>query len=265
MGQISIKEYRIYRISLAFWDTRAHNCLMVNLLSTKTPRSSSAELLSSRSAPNLYWCIWWILPRCRTLHMPLLNFMNFLSTQLCSPSRSYWMTAQLSGVPSANLLRVHSVSSSRLLMSMLNMTSPNIKSLGNSTGYRPPIRLRATDQNPLSSPVQSVLSPPHCLLIYPTLPKLTNNKSCYIYLYFFFFQRRIIVGLKIGIYCCICCQFFVLFCFVFVSAVLPQFSVISKFDLSKRHTIWRVQAYFFYYPSKPCNLAHLHTTLFHLI
>jgi len=51
MGQISIKEYRIYRISLAFWDTRAHNCLMLTLSSIRTLRSFPTELLSSRSAP----------------------------------------------------------------------------------------------------------------------------------------------------------------------------------------------------------------------
>jgi len=35
---------------------RAHCWLMVNLSSTRTPRSLSAELLSSRSTPSLYWC-----------------------------------------------------------------------------------------------------------------------------------------------------------------------------------------------------------------
>jgi len=39
------------RMPLAFLATRAHCWLMVNLSSTRTPRSLSAELLSSRSAP----------------------------------------------------------------------------------------------------------------------------------------------------------------------------------------------------------------------
>ncbi|KAJ7411711.1 hypothetical protein BTVI_48726 [Pitangus sulphuratus] len=42
------------RIPLALLDKRMHYWLMVNLLSTKTPRSFSRELLSSMSAANLY-------------------------------------------------------------------------------------------------------------------------------------------------------------------------------------------------------------------
>jgi len=41
------------RIPLAFLAARAHCWLMVNLSPTRTPRSLSAELLSSRSAPSL--------------------------------------------------------------------------------------------------------------------------------------------------------------------------------------------------------------------
>ena len=82
-------------IPLAFLvATRAHGWLMVNLSSTSTPRSLSTELLSSKSAPSLYWCMGLLLPRCRTLHLPLLNFIRFLCAQLSSLSRSRWMTAQ---------------------------------------------------------------------------------------------------------------------------------------------------------------------------
>ena len=42
------------RIRLAFWATRSHCWLMTNQLPTRTPRSFSTELLSSRSAPHLY-------------------------------------------------------------------------------------------------------------------------------------------------------------------------------------------------------------------
>ena len=38
------------------------------------------------------------LPRCRTLPLPLLNLIRFLSAQLSSLSRSCWMAAQPSGV-----------------------------------------------------------------------------------------------------------------------------------------------------------------------
>jgi len=65
------------RIPLAFLAARVHCYLMVNLLSTRTLRSLSKELLSSRSAPSLYWCIGLFLPRCRTLPLPLLNFIRF--------------------------------------------------------------------------------------------------------------------------------------------------------------------------------------------
>ena len=80
------------------------------------------QILSSRSTSHLYWCLQLFLLRCRTLHLPLLNAV---STHL-SFSGSYWMAAQPSGVSSippsfissANLLRVHSVFSSRSLMKM---------------------------------------------------------------------------------------------------------------------------------------------------
>ena len=45
------------RMPLAFLAARTHCWLMVNLSSTRTPRSLSTELLSSRSAPSLYECL----------------------------------------------------------------------------------------------------------------------------------------------------------------------------------------------------------------
>ena len=71
---------------LAFLATRAHCWLVVNLSSASSPRSLSAELLSSRAAPSLYWCMGLFLPRCSTLHLPLLNLNRFLSSQLSSLS-----------------------------------------------------------------------------------------------------------------------------------------------------------------------------------
>ena len=73
------------------------------------------------------------LPMCRTLHLPLLNLIRFLSAQLSSLSRSRWMAAQPSGVSttppslvsSANLLMVHFNSSSRSLLKKLNKTGPS--------------------------------------------------------------------------------------------------------------------------------------------
>jgi len=125
--------------------TKAHCWLTAHLLSTRTPRSFSEELLSSISVPNLYWCMQLFLPTCRTLHLPLLNLIRFLFVQPSSLSRSHWMAVQTSGVSttpfsfvsSANLLRVGSIPLSWSLMKMSN----KILCLENTTTYRPPTRL----------------------------------------------------------------------------------------------------------------------------
>lgn len=49
-------------IPLAFLATVVHCLLMAYLLCTRTPMCSSIELLSSRLAPKLYWCMWLFLP-----------------------------------------------------------------------------------------------------------------------------------------------------------------------------------------------------------
>ena len=97
-------------------------------------------------SPSLYWCMGLFLPRCRTLHLPLLIFIRFLPTQLSSLSRSCWMAAQPSGVSttppsfvsSANLLRVCSVPSSRTSMNKRNKTGPRTEPWGTplATGLR---------------------------------------------------------------------------------------------------------------------------------
>ena len=121
------------RMPLAFLAARAHCWLIVNLSSTRTPRFLSAELLSSRSIPSLYWCMGLFLPRCRTLHLPLLNLIRFLSAQLSSLSRCHWMAAQPAWCiyhssqfcVISKLGEVHSNSSSRSLMNKLNKTGPS--------------------------------------------------------------------------------------------------------------------------------------------
>ena len=100
------------------------------------PTSFFTKLLSSWVATS--WCLGLFFPRCRTLHISLLNFMKFLSAHFSSLSRSLWMAAQLCGVlvtcpsfvSSANLVRLHSVPSSRSLMKVLNRTGPSIYSWG---------------------------------------------------------------------------------------------------------------------------------------
>lgn len=87
---------------------------------TSTPRSLSVELLSSQLSPCLYLCPASFLPRCRTWHLPLRNFMSLLvsllvvqcpslSRSLCKGSQpSRESTAIPSLVSEANLLRMHS-------------------------------------------------------------------------------------------------------------------------------------------------------------
>lgn len=47
--------------------------------------------LPSQSAPSTYWCLWLFLSRCRTLHVPLLNSVRFLSDHFSIQLRSLWM------------------------------------------------------------------------------------------------------------------------------------------------------------------------------
>lgn len=108
------------KIPLAFLATRPHYWLIANLLSTRIPRSSSTELLSSGWSLNLYWCMWLFLPSCRALLLPLLNLIQFLSAQffsLSSQNGSYAVFLNVSPalwcvshscqfLPSANSLRV---------------------------------------------------------------------------------------------------------------------------------------------------------------
>ena len=54
-------------------------------LSSSTPRSLSAKLLSFWLAPSMYWCMGLFLPRSMTLHFPLLNFMRFLFSPFLQP------------------------------------------------------------------------------------------------------------------------------------------------------------------------------------
>jgi len=121
------------RIPLAFLATRAHYWLMVNLSFTRTPRSLSTELLSSRSAPKPVLVPGVVLPQVQD---PALALVELHQVPLCptlQPVQVSLMAAQPSGVsttpPSlvspADLLRVHSNSSSRSLMKKLNKTGPS--------------------------------------------------------------------------------------------------------------------------------------------
>ena len=161
------------RIPLASLATRAHCWLMVNLWFPSTPRSLFTELLSSRSAPSLYWCMGLFLPRCRTLHLLLLNFIRFVSAQLSGLSRSRWMAAQPSGV-SANSSQFCVISKlvEGTLCPFIQVIDEEVEqdwakywALENPASWRPPTTFYATDDNPLSSAIQPVLNlPPHPLI-----------------------------------------------------------------------------------------------------
>ena len=61
------------RIRLAFWAASAH-CPVLLSSSASTPKSFSSGLLSIHSLPSLYLCLGLSWPRCRTLHLAMLNF-----------------------------------------------------------------------------------------------------------------------------------------------------------------------------------------------
>ena len=66
------------RIPFACFEARVCCWPMVLLLSTRTPWSFSAKLLSSWVTLSKYWCMELFLPRCRTLKFSLLHFIRFL-------------------------------------------------------------------------------------------------------------------------------------------------------------------------------------------
>jgi len=145
------------RIPLALFVTWAHCWLMVSLLPTRTSRSS-AEFCSSKSAPNLYWIMCLFLPRCRTLHLPLLNLISFFSTKLSSLSKSCWMAAQPSSLSHSSQLHIISKFSEVVFYPFTQVTVKDIKQdhtqyqlLENSTSYRTSRGLCTTDNNLLSS------------------------------------------------------------------------------------------------------------------
>ena len=121
------------RVRLAFWTVSTHCWLMSSFSSTGTHKSFLAELLSITLAPSLYWYLGLPWPMCRTLHLILLNLMRFTQAHFLSLSKSLWMvfqpssllTAPLSLMSSANLLKVHSIPLSMSRMKILTSTGPS--------------------------------------------------------------------------------------------------------------------------------------------
>lgn len=105
---------------------RARCWVLLNLVSTRTPRSFSVNLLSGWILFNLYCYLGMLNPRWSTLHFSLLNSLRFLSAHLSSLSK-FWMATRFSGMsataPSfAYLLRLYSILLSSSLMKLLSST-----------------------------------------------------------------------------------------------------------------------------------------------
>lgn len=86
------------RIPSVFFAARAHGWLIFIVVSTRTSRTLSAELLYSCVLPSLYWRLGLFLPSCRTSCYSLLNFTELLSACISSLSRSLRMAAWPPGV-----------------------------------------------------------------------------------------------------------------------------------------------------------------------
>ena len=65
------------RIPLAFWTASAHCWLMLSFSSTRAPKSSTS-LLEVQPLSSLYLSLKLLWPRCRALHLALLNFLRFI-------------------------------------------------------------------------------------------------------------------------------------------------------------------------------------------
>lgn len=97
-------------VLFALLAAKAHYWLLLSLLLSSIPRSLSARLLSSLLFPSLY--IYLSLPhlRCRTMHFPLLNFVQLMVAQCSNPFISHpsrVRTEPPTVVSPANLLRAH--------------------------------------------------------------------------------------------------------------------------------------------------------------
>lgn len=91
---------------------------MLSFSSTNTHKVLSVRVLPVHSPPTMYLCLGLPQPRCRTLHLALLDFMRFVQVHLSNLSRSLCMaslpfnvlTTSYRLVSLANLLRVHTQS-----------------------------------------------------------------------------------------------------------------------------------------------------------
>ena len=122
------------RILFAFWDASACCWHISSFLSKRTFSPISTGLLSMNFSPNLYTYLGLSSFRSNTWHSDLLNPIQFMWAHFPSLSRSLWMASLLSAllslVSSANLLKVHSISLCRFLIKVLKTTDPRMDPQG---------------------------------------------------------------------------------------------------------------------------------------
>jgi len=119
------------RVPLAFWSASPHYLLLFNFSAARTPKSFLTGLFSRCSSSILYKYLGLPQPKCKILHFVLLNLIRFMRFHLSLLS-SPWMASlpsAVSTVPhclvsSADLLQVHSITSSISLIKMLKSTGP---------------------------------------------------------------------------------------------------------------------------------------------
>lgn len=90
------------RCNCPSWAAEAQHWLIFSLF-TGFLRSFSEKLLWCFSwlSPSIYLSREFFLPRCRTWHLPLLNYIKFLFILCSSLLRSLWAAAQASGLSSS--------------------------------------------------------------------------------------------------------------------------------------------------------------------
>lgn len=118
------------RILLALFAAESDWLLIWNLLSTRTPRSLSTELLSSGWIPACAVLLGY--HRCRTSHLSLLNFIILAHPSSLSSS-SRWLSQSahfLTWVCSAKFIRVHLMLSFKSLMKRLDSVETSIDPWG---------------------------------------------------------------------------------------------------------------------------------------
>ncbi|XP_048781948.1 uncharacterized protein LOC125684133 isoform X3 [Lagopus muta] len=142
------------RMPLALLATRAHCWLTADLPSTRTPRSLSAELPSSSSSPNLYWCMQLLLPRCKTLHLLLLNLIRFFTAQLSAcPALAEWQHGLQPILPTSYHHKLAEGGRHPLIKVIdedVEQERTQHRPLGDTTGYRSPARLCTANDDPLA-------------------------------------------------------------------------------------------------------------------